>query len=462
MGEQPSPQIAKAEARLAKMERALYRLRQAYLLVLRIVLAYVVSALDYVYEAMPPCPMCLCRAQRAVDGVLTSALRVPRNVPRALRWMPVAGAGFGFPHLYSRMRLRHKQGFLGAMDSRSVLVRENVRAPRPLEGPRQPGPGAPSPHHGEDATGGACPSGSNSTIGGRGCLGVPAIRVMGGPLGRRWGDGGHPSRRHHGLGRTGGRQRRGPRDGRLGDTDAGRKPVGRRLGKLEAWHLAKTLGVVSAAVQYVGADCTSATLSSDGGVPSQSPWVDRVRVAFAEALGQCRPDLYVLAQHNTSWSGLLSNLHARAHDLAAQGLGMAREGTYPLPGALDGTAQLFSSHRLVTAVQRDLDRLYSLMASPSITFVRGAPGDDQALVAWTQLLADGGVPTEGLRFAAWVRMAPSTNTSVHAEFHCAYCSQPCKGWGDHMVRSCPVVLAAALVGLRAACALLRSQGYAVC
>ena len=109
-------------------------------------------------------------------------------------------------------------------------------------------------------------------------------------------------------------------------------------GKLEAWRLAETLGVAPAAVQYVGADCTSATLGSDGGVPSQSPWVDRVWAAFASALGRGRPDLYVPAQHNTQWSGLLSNLQARTHDLAAIGLGMAREGTYPLPSALDGTA----------------------------------------------------------------------------------------------------------------------------
>ena len=42
-------------------------------------------------------------------------------------------------------------------------------------------------------------------------------------------------------------------------------------GKLEAWRLAASLGVAPAAVQYVGADCTSATLGSDGGVPSPSP-----------------------------------------------------------------------------------------------------------------------------------------------------------------------------------------------
>ena len=39
MGEHPCPQIAKAEASLAKIECTLYRLRPAYVLVLRIVLA---------------------------------------------------------------------------------------------------------------------------------------------------------------------------------------------------------------------------------------------------------------------------------------------------------------------------------------------------------------------------------------------------------------------------------------
>ena len=167
------------------------------------------------------------------------------------------------------------------------------------------------------------------------------------------------------------------------------------------------------------------------------------------------------AQHNTQWSGLLSDLQAQTHDLAARGLGMARDGTYPLPDSLNGTAQLFSSRRLVTAVPREMDRLYIQLAAPSVTFVWGPPGDDQALQAWAQLLTKGAVPTEGLRFAAWVRMAPSTHTSARAEFHCAYCSQPCKGWGDHMIRSCPVVLAAAMTGCRAMCSLLQARGYAV-
>ena len=53
---------------------------------------------------------------------------MPRNGPGTLLWMPVAGGGFSFPHLYSRMRLWHVHGYLRAMASRSVLVREIVCA----------------------------------------------------------------------------------------------------------------------------------------------------------------------------------------------------------------------------------------------------------------------------------------------------------------------------------------------
>ena len=83
--------LGKAENNLVKIGCALYRPRPVYVLVLRIVLVYVVAALGYVYEAMPPCPTSLGRTQRVVDRVLTRALQVPRNVPWALMWMPVSG-----------------------------------------------------------------------------------------------------------------------------------------------------------------------------------------------------------------------------------------------------------------------------------------------------------------------------------------------------------------------------------
>ena len=104
--------------------------------------------------------------------------------------------------------------------------------------------------------------------------------------------------------------------------------------------------------------------------PRNSPRTpDKVRVDFAEALGRGLPDVYVPAQHNIQWSGLLSDLQARTHDMAMRGLRIACEGTYPLPDALNGTAQLFSSRRLVTRVPHEIGRLETQLAAPSITFV---------------------------------------------------------------------------------------------
>ena len=40
-------------------------------------------------------------------------------------------------------------------------------------------------------------------------------------------------------------------------------------------------------------------------------------------------------------------------------------------------------------------------------------------------------------------MAPIMHTQRVREFHCAWCSTLCFGWGDHISRDCVVVVAAA-------------------
>ena len=116
-------------------------------------------------------------------------------------------------------------------------------------------------------------------------------------------------------------------------------------------------------------------------------------------------------------------------DVAAVGLGMAREGTYPVTSTPDGAAQLFSSRRLVRAVRRETNRLYAELAAPSVTFIRGPPRDDHTLQGWAQLVAQREVLTESLRFAARVRMAPSTHTPAHAEFLVCTARSPARGEG---------------------------------
>ena len=230
----------------------------------------------------------------AVDKVLTRALRVPRNVPRALLWMPVAGRGFGFPHLYSHMCLHRVLGYLRAMDSRSVLVRESVRA---LHRNHWKGLDCPDQEPLLHTTGEAhvelqvllAATGQPAAVdtklyrlydSGRVLLaadGAMEVTPDGDTL--EWGALVADST---GVLAT-------VASGFL--TRAASPWAAEWAGNLEAWRLAETLGIAPAPVQYVGADWTSATLGGDGGVASRFPWVDRIPVAFVEALGRGRRDL---------------------------------------------------------------------------------------------------------------------------------------------------------------------------
>ena len=62
----------------------LARLQPCFVLALRIVLGYAVSVLDYQALGQPLPPAKVTLVQRAVDGVLTGSLRVPRGAPRTL------------------------------------------------------------------------------------------------------------------------------------------------------------------------------------------------------------------------------------------------------------------------------------------------------------------------------------------------------------------------------------------
>ena len=57
-----------------------------------------------------------------------------------------------------------------------------------------------------------------------------------------------------------------------------------------------------------GPDCSPRTQGWDKGIPSRSSLIDRVCVAFGEALMRRKPSLYVLSQHRSQWLGRLSDL----------------------------------------------------------------------------------------------------------------------------------------------------------
>jgi hypothetical protein len=76
-GEVPCDPLAKTRTRLQLVQAACVQLRPPYALVLRVVITFVVSRLDYVYGAMPPTAVSLAPLQRAMDVLLLRALGAP-------------------------------------------------------------------------------------------------------------------------------------------------------------------------------------------------------------------------------------------------------------------------------------------------------------------------------------------------------------------------------------------------
>ena len=99
MGELPKDRIASVSHRLSRIVHAVQRLRPSYSLVRRILLAFGVSPLDYLTEAMPIPGDAVGGCQLLVDRIATMTLGIPRSALKCALYCPVAAGGFGVPHL---------------------------------------------------------------------------------------------------------------------------------------------------------------------------------------------------------------------------------------------------------------------------------------------------------------------------------------------------------------------------
>ena len=260
---------------------------------LRVVLAFVVSALDYVYEATRSgCT----RSGGRRTGSLCTPCWCPATCPVRSRWTLLGPCGFGVPHLCTCMYLRHVREFLRAMDYRSMIVRENVRALwlsgawRGRDGLDQellehalrelsmdvhvPPAARAAP---TERTVEVCAGGRVLLVADGALLATPEGDDSG------WGrlvvdDRGVLATVHSGV-----------------STVSSSPWTAKWAHKLDAWDLAASLGVPLSEVQYAAGDCTPATLGLNGGTPSDCPWVDHIRLAFAEDPGSHHPDMYVQA-----------------------------------------------------------------------------------------------------------------------------------------------------------------------
>ena len=127
MGEAPKAAIRTTLTRLKLIHASLCRLHPSYILSLRIVSAFAIAKLDYIFEAIPPHYSQLALVQRAVDRTLRSVLSLPRAAPHCLLYAPLLSGGLGFPNLQSRFKLRFLAGVVKAINSRNHLVRQTTR-----------------------------------------------------------------------------------------------------------------------------------------------------------------------------------------------------------------------------------------------------------------------------------------------------------------------------------------------
>ena len=127
MGELPKDRIASVSHRLSRIIHAVQRLRPSYSLVRRILLAFGVSPLDYLTEAMPIPGDAVGGCQLLVDRIATMTLGIPRSALKCALYCPVAAGGFGVPHLRTRSQLRFMESMCWALNSRNTLVAQALR-----------------------------------------------------------------------------------------------------------------------------------------------------------------------------------------------------------------------------------------------------------------------------------------------------------------------------------------------
>ena len=183
-------------------------------------------------------------------------------------------------------------------------------------------------------------------------------------------------------------------------------------GKLAAIRLASLLSVPPSSVAWSIADNVSATLGTDGGRPSNSPLVDRIRLAFAAALaGSGAGEGFTPAEHDSGWTHLVARLQSSCHDLAATGARLGRPLSIPFPDLHSESVLLFRSGRVAVAPSASLDRLYAEL-HPSPPAALPLPEScDYGYRRWAELAETNTLTPGSLRLAALLRAAPLFPTS---------------------------------------------------
>ncbi len=86
--------------------------------------------------------------------------------------------------------------------------------------------------------------------------------------------------------------------------------------------------------------------------------------------------------------------------------------TYPFADVLASCALCYRGGRLILDPSQTMDRIYSEALAPAPTLLATLAPDVSALPAWSTVVSRGALSPGPLRFACWLRAAPSTHTTL--------------------------------------------------
>ena len=461
MGESATAATTATLSRLRLIHASIHRLQPSYTLALRVVLAFAIAKLDYIYDAIPPPPQQQLRAvQRATDMALTAALLIPKSAPKCLLYAPITAGGFGVPCLHTRFVLRYIGGIYKALNSRNSLVRTTIRW-------LVANPTATGVTNSDGALFSAHLQTHHLSVSLPPHPSLPPAREHDRLL-RPWNGGnvalvsdGSVTSTAMGWGAL-----VADKEGILATTYGGflchfgTSWAAEWLGKAAAARLALRLDIPEDQFSWSFADSLSASHCSDGGRPSHSPWLDEVRIWYAALLHRSAlQEAYIPAEHDHQWGGHASSWQAATHDLASQGTAQATVAGPPFRDITGSVALLLHKGLLAVDTPRLLDALYNANHLIPLHIIAALPADEQALSAWRDVLTEGNLPAGSLRLAYWLRGAPSMHTSETPIFHCPLCHAPVLGWGTHLRNGCPLLIGALLHALSSTATLLHREGW---
>ena len=118
--EQPQTAIDKFTTRLKVLQGSLGRLQPSLILVLRILVTYTISVVDYVFSAIPARAEQVQPQQIQIKRIACKTLCIPVRTPNKMLWASIDDLGFAVPHIFTRLQLQYIKGLFSAFTAEAA------------------------------------------------------------------------------------------------------------------------------------------------------------------------------------------------------------------------------------------------------------------------------------------------------------------------------------------------------